>query len=73
MNDITLQELILAKYAGSLDQASIYFNLAIQTGAVLISGIILWRMSVLLHKRKKAQRQRNNYFETPYAKGWKRK
>ena len=60
------------KYSGALNEVSAYMNLAIQTGAVLIAGIILWRASAILHKRKQAKRERNTFFETPYSKGWKK-
>lgn len=72
MDELTIQTLIKAKYSGSIDQLSMYFNLAIQTAAVLIAGIVLWRISAIIHKRKKAQRERNSYFDTPFSKGWKR-
>ena len=73
MNEITIETLIKAKFAGNVGEMSSYLNLAMQTGGVLIGGIILWRASAILHKRKKAQRSRNAYFDTPYSKGWKRK
>ena len=69
---MTIQELIKIKFSGNTGAMASYLSLAVQTGAVLIGGIILWRASAILHKRK-AQRGRNAYFETPYSKGWKRK
>ena len=39
----------------------------------LIGGIVLWRMSNVIHKKKLAQRSRNEFFDTAYSKGWKRK
>ncbi|MDG1147410.1 MAG: hypothetical protein P8N52_03795 [Crocinitomicaceae bacterium] len=73
MDELILQTLIKANYAGSLTETSVYVSLVIQATAVIIGGIILWRGSVALQKKKMAQRSRNTYFETPYAKGWKRK
>lgn len=73
MDELTIQELIKANYSGSLSEMSTYINLTIQALAVMIGGIILWRASGVLHKRKREQRSRNAYFETPYSKGWKRK
>lgn len=73
MNELTIQTLIKAKYAGGLSDMSSYTSLAIQAIAVIIGGIVIWRASVVLHKRKLAQRSRNQYFETSYSKGWKRK
>ena len=73
MDELTIQTLIKAKYSGSLSEISTYINLSIQAVAVLIGGIMLWRISVALHKKKSAKRMRNSYFDTPYSKGWKRK
>ena len=73
MDELTVQTLIKAKYAGSLSEMAVYLNLTIQAAAVLIGGIVIWRASVAIHRKKQAQRARNSYFETPYSKGWKRK
>ena len=73
MDELTIDILIKAKYSGSLDEMSQYLNLAIQAGAVLVGGIVLWRMSAIIHRRKKAERERNKFFQTPYSEGWKRK
>ena len=62
MDELAIQTLIKAKYSGGLNEVSLYMNLAIQTGAVLIGGIVLWRMSNMIHKRKQAQRERNDFF-----------
>lgn len=71
MDDLTLSLLVKAKYSGSISEVSSYSSLAIQTVAVIIGGIVLWRISVVMHKRKLAKRSRNDYFETPYSIGWK--
>ena len=73
MNELTIQQLIKAQYSGGISDASSYVNLAVQAIAVLIGGIVLWRISVVMHKKKLAQRSRNQFFDTPYSKGWKRK
>ena len=73
MDELTIQTLIKAKYSGGLTETSVYISLAIQATAVIIGGIILWRGSVALQKKKMSERSRNNYFETPYTKVWKRK
>lgn len=70
---ITIEQLIRLKYSGAMSDLSLYLTLAIQTGAVLIGGIVIWRMSARLHAKKRAERKRNAFFETPYSKGWKRK
>lgn len=71
--EITIETLIKARYSGGLEEISQYMNLTIQTVAVLVAGIIIWRISAIAHRRKKAQRERNSYFSTPYSEGWKRK
>lgn len=73
MDEITIQELIRVKYSGAMAESSVWLNLAVQTALVVFGGIIIWRVSNLVHKRKLDERKRNNYFETPYSKGWKRK
>lgn len=67
------QEMILLHYSGAMTEVKAYSGLAIQTVAILVGGFLLWRLSNYMHNRKKKQRKRNDYFETPYAKGWKRK
>jgi hypothetical protein len=66
------RELILQKYAGSLDETFIYVNIGTQAIAILISGLVLWRLSLMYQRRKIQERQRNNYFTTSYTKHWKR-
>ena len=72
MVDVGIQELVRAKYSGGISEYSQYVTLILQTVAVLVGGIVVWRMSNYVHKRKKQERERNNFFETPYSKGWKR-
>ena len=73
MDDLTIQELIKVNYSGGLSEMSTYVSLAIQAVSVLVGGILLWRVSGVLHKKKIAQRSRNEYFNSSYSKGWKRK
>jgi len=73
MDELTIQELIKAKFSGGMTDVSSYVNLSVQTLAVMIGGIALWRISVVLQKRKLAQRSRNDFFDTPYSRGWRRK
>lgn len=72
MTGVSIQELIRAKYSGSLNEFSQYTTLIVQTVVVLVAGIVLWRLSNYIHKRKKQERDRNKFFETRYSKGWKR-
>lgn len=67
------QEMIHVHFSGAMTEVEAYSGLAIQTIAILVGGFMLWRISNFMHKRKKKQRSRNDFFETPYAKGWKRK
>lgn len=67
------QEMIKVHFSGASADVEAYSGLAVQTIAILIGGLILWRISNFMHKRKKKQRRSNDFFETPYAKGWKRK
>ena len=73
MEELGIDILIRAKYSGAMYQTSRYVNIAIQASAVIFGGIILWRMSSILHKRKLEKRKRNPYFDTPYSKEWKNK
>ncbi len=73
MDELTIQELIRLRYSGAMSDVSTYVNLAIQAVAVLIGGIVLWRISVVMHKRKVESRSRKQFFETKYSEGWKRK
>ncbi len=66
------RDLILQKYTGALDETFIYINIGTQAIAVLIGGLVLWRLSLMYQRRKIQERQRNNYFTTSYSKHWKR-
>lgn len=67
------QETIKIHFSGAASEVEAYSGLAIQTIAILVGGIILWRLSNYLYNRKRKQRSSSTFFETPYAKGWKRK
>ncbi len=73
MDELTIQELIKANYSGGLSELSTYVSLAIQAVSVLIGGILLWRVSGILHNKKITERSRNEFFNSSYSKGWKRK
>lgn len=72
-DEAAVQLLIKAKFAGAMTDTSTYMNMVMQAVAVLIGGIVIWRMSARYHKKKVAERGRNNYFETTYSRNWKRK
>ena len=73
MDELVMQEIIRTNYSGSVSQMSAYTGIAAQVLGVIIGGIILWRASAVYHKKKKKERSRNAFFETPYSRGWKRK
>ena len=73
MDEMTVQTLIQVKYSGATSEMQSFLNLAIQACAVVFGGIVLWRMSTVIHKKKLKSRNRNQFFETSYSKGWKRK
>ena len=73
MDELTIQQLIKAKFSGELSNSATYINLTIQAVAVLIGGLVLWRVSNALHKKKLKDRQRNAYFESPYSKQWRKR
>ena len=71
MDELTIQQLINAKFSGELSQMSTYINLTLQAVAILIGGLVLWRASNAIHRKKQKERKRNTYFETPYSRHWK--
>ena len=73
ITDKYIQTLVAAKYAGAETEMDSYLTIALQTGAVLIGGIMLWRLSTCLHKKKMANRANRSFFETRYSKNWKRR
>ncbi len=66
-----IQTLIKVKYVGELDQTTAYTTIGFQTVAVLVGGIILWRVSNALHKRKLNQRAEKAHFKTRFSDHWK--
>lgn len=73
MREITVQQLIKAKFSGTPDQSFQYMNLIVEATVVLVAGIVLWRVSALFHKRKQSKRSVNSKFETIYSKEWKKR
>jgi hypothetical protein len=66
-----IQTLIRAKYVGELDNTSPYSTIGFQAIAVLVGGILLWRVSNMLHKKKLMQRAQKTHFKTRYSDHWK--
>lgn len=67
-----IQTLIQAKFSGQLDETGEYVNLAVQAIAVIVGGIVLWRISSAMHAKKLRERSERRVFETRYSKNWKR-
>ncbi len=68
---MTIQELIQTRFTGTLNNEAEYIELLVQVFAVLVLGLVLWRLMVLFHKRKNAQRKRSSYFDTDYGRKWR--
>ena len=66
-----IQTLIKVKYTGALDNSFEYSSVGIQTLAVIIGGIVLWRASNVLHQRKLKQRAEKRHFKTRFSEHWK--
>ena len=66
-----IQTLIKAKYAGEIDSSMAYSTIGFQTIAVLVGGIVLWRVSNMLHQRKLKQRAQKPHFQTRFSEHWK--
>jgi hypothetical protein len=72
MKELTIQQLIKTSFSGEIDQSYVYLNLMAQAGGVLIAGIVMWRLSAYFHKKKIAQRQNGQRFETRFSREWKK-
>ncbi len=66
-----IQTLIKVKYAGELDNTFAYTTIGFQTIAVLVGGLVLWRVSNALHKKKLQQRATQAHFSTRFSEHWK--
>lgn len=67
-----MRELIQIKYSGQYDQTFDFVDIGIQTVAVLIGGIVLWRAVVIYQRRLQNNRKRNSYFDSKYSNHWKK-
>lgn len=68
---LTIQQTIQVYYSGDIDHSSAYFNLIFEAGAVLVAGIVLWRLSLIFFRKKQVRQQGNTHFETRYSKEWR--
>ncbi|MBG39448.1 MAG: hypothetical protein CL857_05925 [Cryomorphaceae bacterium] len=69
---MTPQELIQAKYTGSVSVLSDYINISAQTIGILIVGILFWRALIAYQNKKNKSRFKSTYFDSPYSKHWRK-
>ncbi|WP_107039559.1 hypothetical protein [Brumimicrobium mesophilum] len=69
---MNIQELIQRRFTGELNNEAEYIELLVQVFAVLILGLVLWRMMIIFHRKKKATRKPSSYFESTYSKNWRK-
>ena len=67
---MTPQELIQVKYSGSISVLRDYLNISAQTIAILIVGILFWRILIAYQNKKNKNRFKSTYFESSYSKHW---
>ncbi|RFC54236.1 hypothetical protein [Brumimicrobium aurantiacum] len=70
---MNIQELIQRRFTGELNNEAEYIELLVQVFAVLIIGLVLWRIMAVFHKKKKAKRKPSVYFDSTFSKSWKKK
>ena len=68
---MSVQELIKTRFTGELNNEAEYIELLVQVFAVLVLGLVLWRLMVLFHKKKNAKRKKSTYFDSDFSKKWK--
>lgn len=67
-----VQHLIQRRFSGTLNNEAEYIELLVQVFGVLILGLVLWRMMAVFHKKKKAKRKHNTYFDTEFRRSWRK-
>lgn len=67
-----IQDLIHQRFSGEINSEAEYIELIVQVFAVLVLGLILWRLMVVFHKKKIAKRKKSTYFEGRYSNQWRR-
>ena len=67
-----VQGLIQRRFTGELNNEAEYIELLVQVFAVLILGLVLWRLMAVFHKKKKAKRKPSTFFETTFTKSWRK-
>ena len=69
---MNVQDLIQRRFSGELNNEAEYIELIVQVFAVLILGLVLWRMMIIFHKKKKAKRKPSVYFDSTFSRNWKK-
>ena len=69
---MTEQEMIQLKYSGELSIMTDYINVSVQAIAILIAGIIIWRLIIRYQNKKLSTRFKSDYFESSYSKHWRK-
>ena len=69
---MTAQEMIQVKYSGELSDMMDNVNVMVQVFAILIAGIIVWRIFAAYQSKKQNERFKSDYFESSYSKHWRK-
>lgn len=69
---MAIKELIEVKYSGQVDHTMDFAKVAAQTVAILIGGLLIWRVLNAYQRKQRNSRKRNSYFETKYSKHWRK-
>jgi len=67
------RELIAGYLNGSVNDSIVMIKLMVQVIAVLVAGLLLWRISTIFSKKKNQQRRRSVFMESRYQDQWKNK
>lgn len=68
-----ISTLIKVNYSGQLDETFTYTNIGVQAVCVLIGGIILWRVSNVIHAKKMADRANKSQFGERLSDQWRKR
>ena len=58
---------------GAVNDNFVMIKLMVQVIAVLVTGLVLWRVSAVFTKKKSEQRRRNVFMGSRYQDQWKNK
>jgi len=69
---MNVQQLIQRRFSGQLNNEAEYIELIVQVFAVLILGLVLWRIMVVFHKKKNAKRKKSVFFDNTFTNNWRK-